>query len=344
MPHRETTFRRAAVVGAICTLAAMAGCAPKDPRAGAELPGVVPAAEYELIQEPDATYGPLISRISAAAKSVKMSMYELVSPAAVNALIAAHLSGVDTKVLLDSAFHGRETNTRAFNMLQAAGVDARWAPADLIWHEKAIITDGSSVAVGTGNLSGRRYEATSRDFWVIDSNPADVAAITETFDADFGVGNVDRVPRGVAAPRLIWSPDARQSFLKVIAGTHKTLSIESEEFKDSAVAAAAAAAAGRGVQCRVVLNEDQASTPAVDKARAGGCTVRIVPTSKDGLYMHAKVVLADDQIVLGSQNLAPASLLDNRELSLMLDGATAPALIASVQHTFDTDFGAASAS
>ncbi|QBZ39410.1 hypothetical protein [Mycobacterium avium] len=60
----------------------------------------MPAAEYELIQEPDATYGPLISRISAAAKSVKMSMYELVSPAAVNALIAAHLSVLYPTLLL----------------------------------------------------------------------------------------------------------------------------------------------------------------------------------------------------------------------------------------------------
>jgi hypothetical protein len=38
---------------------------------------------------------------------------------------------------------------------------------------------------------------------------------------------------------------------------------------------------------------------------------------------------------LGSQNLTKTSLLENRELSLALDTAIAPALIAAVSSTFD---------
>ena len=233
---------------------------------------------------------------------------------------------------------------RAFNTLRGAGVDARWAPDNVIFHEKAIIADDSIVAAGTGNLSGRRFEATSRDFWILDTNPADVAAIGETFDQDFEGGNTDHPAAGVPAPGLIWSPDSRRTFLKVITEARKTLSITSEEFTDTAISSAVAAAAGRGVQCRITLNGDAGSSSAVDEVRTAGCAVHLIPASEHGLFMHAKVILADGQLVLGSQNLAPKSLLDNRELSLLLDTRTAPAVVTAVQHTFDTDFESAAAS
>ena len=48
-------------------------------------------------------------------------------------------------------------------------------------------------------------------------------------------------------------------------------------------------------------------------------------------------------LIIGSQNLTTTSLLENRELSLALDTATAPDLIAAVESTFDTDYATASA-
>ncbi len=343
MRDPRKTLSRAAAIGTMCAVVGITACAPRAPHAGAVVPHGRDAASYLLIQEPDSTFEPILGVIKSATKSIRMEMYELVSPAAIRALVDTHKRGVATKVLLDAAYHGRAANQRAFNTLQAAGVDARWAPDNVIFHEKAIIADDATVAVGTGNLSGRRFEATSRDFWVLDTSPADVAAISETFDQDFGGGSADRAAAGVLAPGLIWSPDSRRSFLTVIAATRRTLSITSEEFTDTAISSAVAGAAGRGVKCRVILNDDAGTTSAVDEVRAAGCAVRLVPASEHGLFMHAKVILADDQLVVGSQNLAPKSLLDNRELSLLLDTRTAPDVVPAVQHTFDTDFAAASA-
>jgi hypothetical protein len=48
-------------------------------------------------------------------------------------------------------------------------------------------------------------------------------------------------------------------------------------------------------------------------------------------------------LIIGSQNLTTTSLLENRELSLALDSAIAPTVIAAVSSTFDADYTAASA-
>jgi HKD family nuclease len=47
-------------------------------------------------------------------------------------------------------------------------------------------------------------------------------------------------------------------------------------------------------------------------------------------------------LIIGSQNLTTTSLLENRELSLSLDTAIAPGVVAAVDSTFDADYAAAS--
>ncbi|MGA8251023.1 MAG: phospholipase D-like domain-containing protein [Mycobacterium sp.] len=57
--------------------------------------------------------------------------------------------------------------------------------------------------------------------------------------------------------------------------------------------------------------------------------------------MREKILLTDNTaLIIGSQNLTTTSLLENRELSLALDTAIAPDLIAAVESTFDADFAA----
>jgi phosphatidylserine/phosphatidylglycerophosphate/cardiolipin synthase-like enzyme len=77
---------------------------------------------------------------------------------------------------------------------------------------------------------------------------------------------------------------------------------------------------------------------------AAGCSVHQFPNAQTALYMHEKILLTDNTaLIVGSQNLSTTSLLENRELSLALDTATAPDLIAAVESTFDADYAAASA-
>ncbi|MBV8787012.1 MAG: hypothetical protein JOZ00_10025 [Mycobacterium sp.] len=300
-------------------------------------------ADYQLIQEPDAGYGPIVGLIAGAARSVRMTMYELTDPAAVNALIDDHNRGVDTKVILDAAFHGRKTNADTFQQLSDAGVEVKWAPNGVIYHQKTITVDDATAAVGTGNLTPQYY-STSRDAWVLDRNQADVAAIAATFDTDFTTPPSGRAPDATPAPDLIWSPQARGSFLQHIDQAVTSVDVTSEELKDRAVLSALDKAARRGVQCRIVLTENPAWAKGVAEVSAAGCSVHQFPDTKTGLYMHEKILLTDNaNLIIGSQNLSTTSLLENRELSLALDNGTAPGLVAAVEATFDADYAAAPA-
>lgn len=298
-------------------------------------------ADYQLIQEPDAGYSPIVALIAGAAHSVRVTMYELTDPAAVNALIDAHNRGVDTKVILDAAFHGRKTNTEAFQELSDAGVAVKWAPNEVIYHQKTITVDEATAAVGTGNLTPQYY-STGRDAWVLDSNPTDVAAIAATFDTDFATPPSGRAPEATSAPNLIWSPAARAAFLQHINQAVTSIDVTSEELKDRAVLSALDKAARRGVQCRIVLTENPSWAKGVAEVSAAGCSVHLFPDTETGLYMHEKILLTDStSLIIGSQNLSTTSLLENRELSLALDTGTAPGVVAAVESTFNADYAAA---
>jgi cardiolipin synthase A/B len=298
---------------------------------------------YQLVQEPDAGYAPFIGLISGAARSVRITMYELTDPAAVTALIDAHNRGVDTKVILDAAFHGHKTNAATFQQLSDAGVGVKWAPNGVIYHQKTITVDDTAAAIGTGNLTPQYY-TTSRDAWVLDTNPTDVAAISATFDTDYTTPPSGHAPPATPASNLIWSPAGRASFLQHIDQATQSIDVTSEELKDRAVLSALDNAARRGVQCRIVLTENPAWAKAVAEVSAAGCSVHQFPDTKTGLYMHEKILLTDNtELIVGSQNLTTTSLLENRELSVALDSATAPALITAVASTFDADYAAAPA-
>jgi cardiolipin synthase A/B len=300
-------------------------------------------ANYQLIQEPDAGYAPIIGLISGATRSVRMTMYELTDPAAVNALIDAHNRGLDTRVILDAAFHGRGTNAAAFQELSDAGVGVRWAPNGVIYHQKTITVDDATAAVGTGNLEPQYY-STSRDAWVLDTNPTDVAAIAATFDTDYTAPPSGRPPEATPAPNLIWSPMARASFLQHIDQATHSIDLTNQELKDRAVVSALDKAASRGVQCRIVMTENPAWAKSVAEVSAAGCSVHLFPNTESGLYIHEKMLLTDNNsLIIGSQNLSTTSLIENRELSLALDTAIAPELISAVESTFDADYAAASA-
>ena len=71
---------------------------------------------------------------------------------------------------------------------------------------------------------------------------------------------------------------------------------------------------------------------ATRNAPSDAWSVKLFPATETGLYMHEKILLTDNTaLIIGSQNLTTTSLLENRELSLALDTATAPDLIATVE-------------
>jgi cardiolipin synthase A/B len=283
--------------------------------------------------EPAAGYGFLLAGIDAAHHSIDMSMYELDDQATEKALVARARAGVDVRVLLDTAYSGKSENSGAASMLAAGGVHLAWAPADQIFHAKYVVIDDKTAYVGTGNLVTSDY-ATTRDFWVADSTPRDVAAIDSTFSSDFDGQSGAGIPSG----GLVWSPGSTTRLTALIASARTSLLVENEEMDSATIEQALEAAARRGVDVDVVLTEDPSWSSALQELAAAGDHVRVLTSAET--YIHAKVICVDCSpqsgvVFIGSENFSTSSLSYNRELGVVTNSI---ATIRAVRGAVSSDF------
>ena len=297
-----------------------------------------PARSLRLLTEPAAGIGPIYQLITGARSSVDLTMYELNDPTAEADLAADAARGVNVRVLLDQHLE-KSRNTAAYNYLAAHRVHVRWAPSGTTYHQKTLTVDNATSVIMTLNLVAEDYPST-RDFAVIDTNPADVAAITATFNADFA-GQPITPPDGTD---LVWSPtNAQASILSVIDKATHTLAVEDEEMDDPTVTAALASAAHRGVNVTITMTADSDWDSAFAQLTQAGAHVRLYPNNSSTLYIHAKALVADagrpsQQALVGSQNFSMASLDYNRELGIL---TRAKPLITSLSATLASDYSRA---
>jgi phosphatidylserine/phosphatidylglycerophosphate/cardiolipin synthase-like enzyme len=299
-----------------------------------------PTASLRLLIEPGSGIGPIYRLITGARSSVDLTMYELADPTAEADLAADAGRGLDVRVLLDQHLE-KSANTSAYDYLSAHRVHVRWAPAGTTYHQKTLTIDDATSVIMTLNLVARDYPGT-RDFAVIDTSRADVAAIAASFNADFA-GRAITPPDGAD---LVWSPaNAKASVLSVIDGAKHTLAVEDEEMNDPAVTAALAAAARRGVHVTITMTADSEWDQAFAELTRAGAHIRLYRDVSSALYIHAKAIVADAgragrRVLVGSQNFSVASLGYNRELGILTSD---PHMVAAVAATLAHDYaGAAS--
>jgi cardiolipin synthase len=292
------------------------------------------AVSLRVLTEPQAGIGPIYQLITGARSSVELSMYELADPTAEADLAGDAARGVSVRVILDQDLE-KSRNTGAYDYLAAHRVAVRWGPAGTIFHQKTLTVDGATSVIMTLNLVAADYRGT-RDFAVTDTNPADVAAIVTTFNADFD-GNAITPPEGTD---LVWSPaSAEASVVSVISRATRTLAVENEEMDDPAVTSALAAAARRGVNVTITMTADPDWDQAFAELSQAGVHIRLYPDDSGALYIHAKAIVADagrpgQQALVGSQNFSVASLDYNRELGIITGD---PAVVTAVSTVLASD-------
>src|SRR5579862_3698853 len=145
-----------------------------DPAAGhAPDPGVTRAGS--LIIEPGAGFSPVYSLINGARHSIDVTMYEFTDTTAEHDLAAAAKRGVQVRVILDQKEQSK--NSHAFSYFGSHRVKVTWSWSRFTYtHQKTLVIDGSKAVIMTANLTSEYY-STSRDFLVVDTGQADVAAI-----------------------------------------------------------------------------------------------------------------------------------------------------------------------
>ena len=330
----RATLKTAAAAAA--AILALAGCKPMvTANAPAPAGPAAPAQSGPLYTEPAASFSPVYHLIKHARHYIDLTMYEFSDTKAARDLAGAARRGVTVKVILDQ--REKSHNSPAYAYLKSHGVKVTWSsPAFEYAHQKTLLVDGSTAVIMTANLTSEYYSST-RDFLVMDTKPADTAAIARVFNADFA----HRPVRPGDGRDLVWSPAGSQAqMLALIGGARKSLRIYSEEMGDTTIEDALIKASHRGVDVRV-CGENTSGEYDSDFSRLARAGVHIsYYSSSHGFYIHGKVIEADygtsrARVFIGSENFSAASLDRNRELGLITGSQK---VMSSIASTFATDY------
>jgi cardiolipin synthase len=324
--------RVAAVLVGVCLIATISGCGTGRS-----------SSSYILITEPQAGYQSIYDFISAAQKTVEMTMYQLSDNKAQDALIAAAKRGVKVRVLLDSdpeGGGGKSVNQAAYNALQAGGVNVKWAWSGTLWHQKSVVRDGNAAAVMTCNLYAPYYPIV-RDYAVITADPATASGMETTFNADFSKTSSPptkgSVPKG---SELIWSPGAQTGLVNLInsARPGTTLYAEDEQLDSAPIENALVAAAKRRVTVNLTMTYDSSYVNGFNTLAAGGVHVRLYQPDAP-IYIHAKAISVNNNTVYeGSSNFTTAMTNQNRNVGII---TTDRAVVRGITATMASDFAGA---
>jgi phosphatidylserine/phosphatidylglycerophosphate/cardiolipin synthase-like enzyme len=261
--------------------------------------------------------------LAGARRSLWVESYLLTDTTVLDALVARRAAGVDVRVVLEPhPYQADGANDAAFQRLASAGVLVAWAsPRFALTHAKLAIIDGERLVVMTLNFT-RAGLTRNREYAIVDDDARDVAAAEAIVTADLA-GTNDPAATAVPARGLVASPSStRPALAAALARATRSVVVEMEELSDFALVDALTDARGRGCGVSVVLpgfGRSAATDAAARRLEAGGVTVRLV----DAPTIHAKAVVADGWMYVGSANLTTASLDANREVGLIMTDAAA---------------------
>jgi cardiolipin synthase len=272
------------------------------------------ASPVRVLVEPDAGPDAVRGLFAAARRSLWMEMYLLTDGATIDALGARARAGVDVRVILEPhPYQADGANDEAFARLASAGALVAWAsPRFALTHAKVAVVDHARLVVLTLNLT-RAGLTGNREYAVVDDDPSDAAAVDGIIAGDLG-----GLTPSVGPGRVLASPTTMRPALAAAVGRASGgVAVEMEELSDAGLTDALARARGRGCAVSVVLpgaGTSAATNDAALRLAAAGVVVRLV----DAPQVHAKAVVADDWLYVGSANLTTASLDANREVGVGL--------------------------
>jgi phosphatidylserine/phosphatidylglycerophosphate/cardiolipin synthase-like enzyme len=302
------------------------------------------AGKVKVLPMPESTGAEIVAVIDGAAHTIDLEIYQLQDPAVVAALARAAKRGVTVRVMLEPQTVGAINYPVIAPQLTAAGIDVQPTPpafdsGSLVDHAKFMIIDGSAVLFGSGNLvrsglgGNPAQEFDNRDFWVEETRATEVAEVVKLFAADWA-----RTQTSASSfPDLVLTPDnADTRLLALVDGAKSRLYVWNQSLSDPTMLSHLTAVAKRGVDVRVLLGmqpgfggQPPKNQPAIDALVAAGAKATYLTRN----YLHAKSIVADDELYIGSQNFSTSGLSKNRELGeIFADhglAATAATLFAS---------------
>jgi phosphatidylserine/phosphatidylglycerophosphate/cardiolipin synthase-like enzyme len=289
----------------------------------------LPAGATRLLTMPEATAAPIVTLLGNTKRSIDLEIYQLQSPAVIAALEAAAGRGVTVRVMLEPKTVGAINYGPVAARLGRAGITVKQTPPAFdthhnVDHAKFMILDGAELVFGSGNLvrsglgGNPAPEFDNRDFWIRDHRATAVAEATTLFAADWARTSTT----STTFSNLVLTPDnADQEILGLIDGAQRRLLVYNQSLKDDTLTQHLIDAKARGVDVHVLLGDQPGfgGKPAGNQPALDALTAKHIPAGFfTAHYLHGKVVVADGQVFVGSQNFTSGGLLVNRELGEIL--------------------------
>ena len=299
----------------------------------------VPPPEAGGLWQDERIFSAVRTTLDTAQSRVLVEMYEFGRQDLVQAVVAAHARGAEVRVILDPTV---PPTLLAGRQLAARGVPVRFYPVDdhaqQIDHVKLLIGDDRALV---GGMNWGATSARNHDYALLLRTPADMRRLAAIFEQDWALAGGSPAPLPPeAGPIAQTAPgsEIRRLLEATLASAGQRVEAELFDLTDPDLILLLQSAGRRGVGVRVLLDPAQdVNRPSFEVLRRGGTEVRWF-RARAGAKLHAKAVLADGLLVLGSANWSRHGLDVNHEL----DVATIdPAAVAAYEARFETDWEAA---
>jgi phosphatidylserine/phosphatidylglycerophosphate/cardiolipin synthase-like enzyme len=291
-----------------------------------------------LFVMPEDGIAPVADAIERAQSSLDIKMFLFTEPRLVNAVIAAHLRGVKTRVMLNPARRsGESENAETQRMLTDAGVEVKNThPGYQVTHEKSLVVDRRLALIKSLNWAAKNF-TTTRDYALLTADPQEVGEVSDCFNADWERADFD----GGMDARLIWCPgNGRARIARFIDKAKHYLFLQNERYQDLTIIEHLVRAKRRGV--RVHLLSPPPHSLKEKKVFEGVNGLRLMSDvgikihKLKGLHLHGKMLFADGKrAIVGSINLAPGSFDERRELAIEVSDDH---IVKRLEHTFLHDW------
>jgi phosphatidylserine/phosphatidylglycerophosphate/cardiolipin synthase-like enzyme len=290
-----------------------------------------------LYIEPHAGPAPVVQVIDSARHELEIGVYYLDDRAMLRAIHAAVRRGVDVRIMVEPKPYGMKPRQirEEVRKIEATGAHFRYVPSRFVsqddryvfYHAK-YVCDGHEAEIGTANFDWSGLGGRNREYLYDTTDPTVVRAVNAVFNADW---NRQQVPAW-AHQVLVLSPGTSAAQLEQVINQPGPIDVESEELGPYRPILDALAAKGKDLRLILPASINREDQRDVAFLRSHGCQVRLLP--KRPVYMHAKMIVGQSLGFIGSENFTQTSLQDNREMGLILNGATLDKLRAQ----FDRDW------